>query len=413
VTSGSPDLQRPPIGRDVLLLGFVSLLTDVSSEMLYPVIPLFLTATLGAPMAIVGLIEGIAESSASLLKLISGRLSDRAGRRREFVTAGYALSAFAKPLLAIAGSWSMVLGARVVDRTGKGIRGPARDAIIAATTPPAARGRAFGLHRAMDTIGGVLGPLIGIVALAYFGLGYRAVFLIAFVPAIAGVALTLFVREPAVRGTPAGKPPSTPASLRLRGASISPQLRHFLLVVALFSLGNSSNAFLLLRARDVGWSEPAVLGLYVLYNAVYAATAFPAGILADRLGRRAVIFAGLAVFAVVYAGMAVATSPLVVGALLALYGVYSATTGSAMRALVADAAGDAGAATAQGLYQAVTGVMLLAASLIAGTLWTLSGPTLTFTFGTLCALAATAVFAFPPKSRQLPTGSKEPEVARR
>jgi len=376
----------------VLLLGCVSLLTDLSSEMLYPVIPLFLTATLGAPMAIVGLVEGVAEATASLLKLVSGRLSDRSGRRREFVTAGYALSSIAKPMLALAGSWTTVLAARVVDRTGKGIRGPARDALIAASVPPESRGRAFGLHKAMDSTGAVLGPLVGLVAMGVFGLGYRSIFVLAFLPALAGVALTLWVREP-VRPAPASTP--SPLPPKLTAVPVSPELRHFLIVVAVFSLGNSSNAFLLLRARDVGWSATGVIGLYVLYNVVYAAAAIPAGDLADRLGRRGVVFAGLGVFAMTYAGLAITSDARVVAGLLALYGVYAATTGSAMRALVADTAASTGAATAQGMYQAVNGVGVLFASLIAGGLWSAFGATAAFAFGAACAIVAAVLFALP------------------
>lgn len=393
--TGDPDVtpgaRRPSIDRNVLLLGLVSLLTDASSEMLYPVVPLFLTATLGAPMAIVGLVEGIAESTASVLKVVSGRISDRVDRRREFVTVGYALSSASKPLLALAGSWVTVLLARVVDRTGKGIRGPARDAIIAASVAPASRGRAFGLHKTMDSTGAVLGPLAGLLALGVFGLGYRAIFLLAFLPALAAVVLTLFVREPARSPLP---PP-----LPLRLGNVTPELRRFLVVVAIFSLGNSSNAFLLLRARDVGWSESGVLGLYVLYNAVYAAGALPMGILADRIGRRAVVLGGLGVFAITYAGLAITTSPLWVAVLLAVYGLYAATTGSAIRALVADAAGDTGAATAQGLYQAVNGITLLLASVIAGALWTLIGPAAAFGFGAVCAALAGAVLVLWPAAK--------------
>lgn len=361
----------------------VSLLTDVSSEMLYPIVPLYLTGVLGAPMAVVGLVEGLAEGTASLLKAVSGRISDRVGRRLPFVVGGYGLSALAKPLLALASSWPLVLAARLIDRTGKGIRGPARDAIIAATTHPAARGRAFGIHRALDTVGGIAGPTLGAALLA-LGTGYRALFLIAFLPAAMSVALTLGVREP----EPAAQRPAG----RLRLTDVHPQLRRFLAVVALFSLGNSSNAFLLLRARELGWSEPGVLGLYVLYNCVYAAAALPLGALSDRVGRRGVILFGFAAFAVAYAGLAAATAPLAAPLLLAVYGLYAATTGGAMRALVADAAGTAGAATAQGLFQTISGVGVLLASLLTGWLWQLGGAGLAL--GTSAAIAAAACLAF-------------------
>lgn len=351
--------------------------------MLYPVIPLYLTSVLGAPMAIVGLVEGLAESTASLMKAVSGRISDRIGRRVPFVVGGYGLSALAKPLLALATSWQLVLAARVIDRTGKGLRGPARDAIIAGTTPPAARGRAFGLHRAMDTVGGVLGPAAGAMLLA-IGTGYRALFLIAFVPAAIAAALTLTVREPRSEGPP--------VAARLQAADLHPELRRFLAVIALFSLGNSSNAFLLLRARELGWSDPAVLGLYVLYNCVYAATALPMGTLSDRIGHRSVILLGIAAFAVAYGGLALTTSAIAAPVLLAVYGLYASTTGGAMRALVADAAGSAGAATAQGLFQTVNGAGILFASLLTGWLWELGGSQLAL--GTSAGIAAVACLAF-------------------
>lgn len=371
------------IRRDVVVLGFVSLLTDVSSEMLYPIIPLYLTAVLHAPMSVVGLIEGLAESTASLLKLASGVASDRYGRRRPFVMWGYGLSAASKPLLALASSWPLLLVVRLIDRTGKGIRGPARDAMIAAATPAEDRGRAFGLHRALDTVGATVGPLIALVAIGALGLGYRTVFLLATVPAIGGVLLLRFVgRDRSAAPAPSLQSNHTSAKSR------DPRLYAFLVVVGVFSLGNSSNVFLLLRARDLGYSETGVIGLYVLYNLIFAVAATPAGLLSDRIGRRRVLQAAFAVAAVVYGGFALASSHLAIAVLMALYGLFAAANAGASRAYVASLAGSEQRATVLGMYQMVTSALLLVASTVAGLLWTYVGPQSPFWFGAATALAA-------------------------
>ena len=375
-----------------------SLLTDLSSEMLYAVIPLYVTEVLGAPISVVGLIEGVAESTASTLKAVSGWLSDRSRRRRPFALAGYTLSAIAKPLLALAASWTWVLGARVVDRAGKGLRGPARDALIADSTAPEHRGRAFGFHRAMDTMGAVIGPLLALVALSPFGLGYTGLFLLAAVPAFAGIVV--LARVPEIRG-PLPESPRTGF-----GLNVSPELFRFLAVIALFALGNSSNVFLLLRARDLGWSPEGVLGLYVTYNLTYAAAALPAGSLSDRIGRRGVLLGGFVLSGVVYAGFAIADDRLYAVPLLALYGLYAAAFAGAGRAYVSDLAQRGRIATAMGLYQAVTGVLVLVASLIAGVLWERFGAHAPFVFGATTSLAAAVLFAIVCREQQ-------PRAARR
>ncbi len=380
----APGLPRG-VGRNVLVLGLVSLLTDVGSEMLYAVVPLYLTTVLGAPMTIVGIIEGVAESTASLLKLGSGWASDRLRRRLPFVIAGYALSALSRPLLALTGSWSGVLGARIVDRTGKGLRGPARDALIAASTPPRHHGVAFGFHRALDTVGAVLGPLVAFVGLAWIGLSFRQIFWLATVPAMAAVLCLVGLRvRDHVPERSATDAPSGPV------APLSPALRRYLLVTAVFALGNSSNVFLLLRARDLGWGDSEVIGLYVLYNAVYALAATPAGRLSDRLGHQRVLALGMLIFSLAYAGLALAGSRPVAAALLLGYGLYSAALGSAGRAFVADLSDEATRGRAMGAYQAVTGAVLLVASPIAGLLWSHVGPAAPFWFG-----AATAAISAP------------------
>lgn len=374
------DERRGRWPRNVVLLGGVSFLTDVSSEMLYPIVPLFLTGVLGAPMAVVGLVEGLAEATASLLKLVSGRLADRSRKRLPWVLWGYGLSAASKPLLAAATAWPGVLVARMLDRTGKGLRGPARDAIIADSTAPAIRGRAFGLHRAMDTAGAVLGPLLGMLGLGALGLGYRTLFLLAAIPGAVAVLVALAVREPSHRF-----PENRDGA---RSVHMPGPLWRFVAVATVFSIGNSSNAFLLLRARDLGWGETGVIGLYVLYNVVYALGSTPLGTLSDRLGRRTVLAAGFAVAAVVYGGLALWAVPLAAPVFLALYGLHDAATVGTARAYITELAPAEAPATALGLYQMARGLSLLVASLVAGGLWTLAGAPVAFLFSTATSILA-------------------------
>ncbi|MCX5797370.1 MAG: MFS transporter [Elusimicrobia bacterium] len=389
------------IGRNVVFLGVVSGLTDISSEMLYPIMPLFLTTVLGAPMTVVGLIEGVAEATASLLKAASGLWSDRAGRRKPFVLWGYGLSALSKPLLALAGAWPFVLFCRFLDRTGKGVRTSARDALITASSEPEHWGRAFGFHRAMDTAGAVAGPLATVFLLSVCGLGYRSIFLIAAIPAVLGVlVLAAFVEErrsspdgtAAPRGGAAGL-----ATLRVASSGFSADYKRFLLVYGLFAVGNSSDVFLLLKAAQGGLSPTKVVLAYVLYNAVYALAATPAGMLADRLGRTRTLAAGLAVFAAVYLGFArVAAGPWF-WLLFPVYGCYTALAESSLNAAIAERCTAQNRATAMGLFQGTVGVLALAASLAAGWLWTQVSPAAPFYLGAACAAAAAPLLLLLPE----------------
>jgi MFS family permease len=384
-----PDLtevaKRPLIrglSRNVVLLGVVSFLADVSSEMVYPIIPLFLTGTLGAPVIVVGVIEGIAESTASLLKFVFGWLSDKFRRRVPFTFAGYALAAVSKPGLAAAFGWPVVLFMRFVDRTGKGIRTAPRDALIAASTDARTRGRAFGFHRALDTSGAVVGPLIALALLAWLGDSYRPIFLIAFVPGVLSVLAVLLVRD-VVNLHPREQ---LPPLLSLHGYD-----RRFLTFVGitlLFSIGNSSDAFLILRSRDLGLSATAVVLAYVLYNVAYAGLSLPAGIQSDRIGRRPLLIAGFVIFALVYLGFALATSSWMVWPLFAVYGGYIALTEGVGKAYVADLVPDERRGSAMGLYNASTGIMLLFSSIIGGVLWEVFGPGATFLVGACSAGSA-------------------------
>ena len=376
-----PDSPVPGVKRPVFILGIVSFLTDVSSEMVYPLVPLFLTSVLGAPLTAVGLIEGLAEGGASLFKTVGGWASDRLRMRKPLVIAGYALSAAAKPLLAAAYIWPVVLLVRFGDRTGKGVRTAPRDALVAEVTPPKQRGRAFGFHRAADTLGAVVGPAVALGLLALFSDNFRLIFILAFIPAVAGVALVSLVKERPPPPTAAGTATST---WREMGTGFYV----FLGVSLVFALGNSSDVFLLLRAKDVGLSNSEVILSYMLFNVVYAVVAMPAGIASDRLGRGNVIGVGFAVFAAVYVGFGLAGGEAVIWPLFAVYGLHMALTEGVGRAFVADFVPSERRATALGLYQGAMGAMILLSSVIAGALWDIVDPAAPFFLG-----AATAVLA--------------------
>jgi MFS family permease len=372
--------------RNVVLLGLASLLTDVSSEMVYPLLPLFRTAVLGARPAVLGLIEGTAESVASVLRVFSGSLSDRLGKRRPLTIAGYAASAAGKVVLVVAPNWGVVLAGRVVDRVGKGIRTAPRDALIADSSTAHARGAAFGLHRALDTWGAVLGAALAYVFFARAAEDYARVFLWSLLPATAGVIVLFAVRE---RRSDVG---SSAARPELRWAVLPAQLKRFLAVVVLFALGNSSNTFLILRARDVGFTAHAAILLYVLYNVTFALSSYPAGRLSDRVGRRRLLVGGYACYGLVYLGFALVdhvTEAWPMAALFAWYGLYSGLTDGVERALISDLAPSTLRGTAIGLHATLVGVGLLPASLIAGVLWDVLGPSAPFYLGAVTGLLAT------------------------
>lgn len=360
---------RNALPRAVIVLGIVSFFADVSSEIAYPLIPIFLTTVLGAPVWAVGLIEGVAESTASLLKVASGWWSDRIGRRMPLVIIGYGLAAVGKVLLALAGSWPLVFGARFVDRFGKGVRGAPRDALLADVTAPDQRGRAFGLHRSMDTAGAVLGPLIALALVGILDDRLRLVFLVAAVPGVLAVLALAFVREPAravaTTRSEAGRAAAT-AAVR---SPLDRRLVLFFGATLLFALGNSSDVFILLRAKDLGLSTTLVVLAYVVYNFVYMSGAYPLGALSDRIGRRGIYIAGLGAFAAVYLGFALIQDSRFVWPLLALYGLYIAATDGIGKALVADLAPADRRGTVLGLYGTITGVSTLVASVLAGQLW--------------------------------------------
>jgi MFS family permease len=384
---GIPGLWRRyrRLPRNVFAISLVSLLNDASSEIIYPLLPVFLSLTLGASPGIVGLIEGAAESISSLLKLFAGHFSDRRGKRKGFVVFGYVLSSFTRPLLAFAGSWTQVLGLRIADRVGKGIRSSPRDAMIADTVQVEERGLAFGLHRAMDHTGAVIGPLIGYLVLFYFaanenklGAGdFTRIFLVASVPALAAVFVAvMFIRESGhylKRGETAA---ALPVRFSLRG--FDSNFQRFLLILALFTLSNSSDFFLILRAQTTGVSAPHTLLLWAAFHIVKVLSSIFGGDLSDRLGRRRLIISGWILYAAVYAGFAFVTSQVSVWILFMIYGIYFGLSEGAEKALVADLVRPQQRGTAYGLYNLAFGVTVLPASLLMGALWDWRGPTTAF-----------------------------------
>ncbi len=385
----------PGVSRNVFAFGLVSFCADVASEMLYPLIPIFITTTLGAPVAVLGVIEGIAEGTASSLKVVSGWYADRLRSRKPLVALGYALSALGKLLLAAAFAWPQVLLARFVDRFGKGVRTSPRDALIADSSDPARFGRAYGFHRAADTAGAVLGPLLALLLVALWGEdNLRPIFILAIVPGIASVALIALVRER--RRAPAL--PSPGPTLDLSGADAAFWV--FLGISVLFALGNSSDAFLILRAKDLGLGLTMVILAYVLYNAAFSLLAMPSGIASDRLGRRSVMVAGFLIFGLVYLGFALADRQSLVWPLFAVYGLYMAMTDGIARAFVADLAPPERRATFLGVYHTSIGLMAVASSALAGVLWQVVQPAAPFLVGASTAfLSAALLLALPPRAR--------------
>jgi MFS family permease len=354
-------VSRPWLTPNVRTLSGVSFLQDAASELLYPVLPIFLTVTLGAPAAVVGAVEGVAEGVSALAKLLLGRLSD--GRaKRPFIALGYGLAAVGKVLIAMATIWPVVLAGRGVDRVGKGVRGAPRDALLMVDVPREQRGRVFGFHRAADTAGAVAGPALGLALYELLDHRIRPLLVIAVVPAVLSVLLVALVREAPVTA------PSHPVEVA-SPAALAPELRRLIVLLTLFGLVNFPDALLLLRAHDLGLSTAGIFAAYIGYNAVYALGAYPAGALSDRLPRHLVFAVGLGFFAVGYVGLAVVDDGWLVFVLLPLYGLFAACTDGVGKAWVSSLAPEDRQGSAQGLYQALSGGAVLVAGLWAGLAW--------------------------------------------
>ncbi|HMV18466.1 MAG TPA: MFS transporter [Zoogloea sp.] len=365
----------------VWLLGLVSFFNDTAGELVYPVLPLYLASVLMAGPRALGLIEGIAEATGSLLKLVSGVLSDRLRHTKRWVVAGYAIAGLSRPLLTLATSWPLVLALRFADRIGKGLRSSPRDALLAATVAPQHRGLAFGLHRACDNVGSVAGPLLAAALLAR-QVPLERIFLWASLGGAVAVALTLLIREPVrVASRPALRPGWTLATL-------PPAFRRYLAVLVLFTLGNASNMFLLLKSRDAGVADYQVPLLWALVSFTAALFSTPLSALSDRIGRSRLILAGWSVYALFYLLLGLAGQAWMMWPLFAFYGLFMAATEGVEKALVADLVPQEQLGTAFGWFNLAAGLTLLPASLIFGALWDALAPTAAFAFSAACAALA-------------------------
>ena len=374
------------VGANVIILGLVSLFTDLGSQMVFPLIPLFLTTTLGASTMVVGLIEGSAETAASLLKVFSGYWSDRIKRRKPFVLAGYGLSSLSKPLFAFAYTWQGVFWIRIVERVGKGIRSAPRDAIIAESCADDVRGKAYGIHRAMDGIGSILGAVLALILL--ISLGYRNVFLLAGVPSLIAVLLIIFVKE---KKKKTSQPlHDTTKSIRISFKALTPQLQYFTIVATIFALGNFGYAFLMLRALNIGLSDHVAILLYITFYIIYTIFTIPAGMISDKIGRKPVIGIGYALFGLTSFGLVFVSSLFQIVWLFVIYGVFYAMIDGVQRAFVVDLSPPDLKATALGTFHTATGLAALPAGVIAGLLWDTISPEMAFAYGFVLSIVAAA-----------------------
>lgn len=373
--------------KNVFFTGLVSFFMDVSSEMIYPLVPLFLANVLGVNKSMIGLIEGIAESTASILKVFSGWLSDRIGRRKNLMIAGYTISTLSRPIIALAGAWQQVLASRFVDRLGKGIRTAPRDAIIAESTETTHLARAFGFHRSLDTMGAAVGPAIALILLQLYNNNYQMVFWLSMIPgAIAVLIIIAFIRD---KKRAAVAPAERP---RLTLKHFDWRVKFFIVIATLFALGNSSDAFLILRAEQVGITTAMIPAVYLVFNLVYSLSSIPAGIAADKYGKKKIILLGFVLFAGLYYGFAAAKSTTTIWVLFSLYGVFMGLTEGVQKAFLASIIPPDYKATAFGVYATAMGVATLPASLIGGLLWDRVSPAATFYFGAATATLSATLF---------------------
>jgi MFS family permease len=374
------------LSADTFLLALASLFSDIAAEMLFPVLPEFLTKRLGVGPTVVGVIEGIAQAVQYIAPGFSGWLSDRFRRRKPIALFGFAVSAAAKPLIGLSSGWPGVLAGRSLDRLGSGIKSAPRDALVAASADEEHRGKAFGLESTGDNLGAFVGPLVTIALITWAGVGLPAIFLIAFVPGVLAALMVVFVRERPVIV-------AAPAKLDLQFGGFTRGYWTYLGVTALFGIGNSSNAFLILRATDLGTSLTTMILVYAFYNLVAAAASYPAGHLADRVGGKAVLLVGFVVFVVVYAGFAVTTDTVLLGGLFVLYGIYQGAFRAVGKSLALDFVPAHLRASGVGWYSATVGATGLIASVVGGVLWSQVGPPATFWLGVASAFAGSVALA--------------------
>lgn len=374
------------ISKNVFAMGWVSFFNDIASEMVYPIVPIFLTTFLGASVAIVGVIEGIAESTAALLKVFSGWLSDKFQKRMPFVVSGYSLSAVSKLLLGLSYTWPLVLIARFFDRFGKGIRTSARDSLITESCSANERGKSFGFHRALDTLGAVFGPLAAILFLTIFKNNLRLTFYIAFIPALIGIILLLvFVKEKKKKAL-------CISDLKLRWRDVNPSFKIYLFINIIFFIGNSSDTFLILRAQNLGLAIKTTIFAYVLFNITYSLFSIPAGIIVDKIGAKKVIITGLFIFSAVYLSFGLINNSMFIWLLFPVYGIHMALTEGVGKAYISLLVPVEKSGTAFGIYQTAIGICSFFASFIAGLMWSYINVRFPFYFGSIMAFISAILF---------------------
>jgi MFS family permease len=384
--------SRPSyITRTVIILSLVSLFADMASELLYPIVPVYLKG-IGFSVFLIGVLEGVAEFTVGLSKGYFGKKSDEIGLRLPFVKLGYFLSALSKPLMALFVYPLWIFFARTTDRLGKGIRGAARDALLSQQTTKATKASVFGFHRSMDTVGAVLGPALALVFLYFYPGKYTTMFFLAFVPGIIAVGLIFLLNEKKQPLTTAGK--GNFFAYFSYWKTATPEYRRLIIGLLIFAVANSSDVFLLLKAKEITQSDTLTIGAYIFYNLVYAISSYPAGILADKIGLKKVFIGGLLLFAVVYGGFMWNISTIGVFVLFFIYGIYAAATEGISKAWITNIASESQTATAIGFYTSMQSICALVASTVAGLLWSKINSSSTFIFSTVLTLIAIIYFRF-------------------
>jgi len=376
------------ITRNIFIMGMVSLFTDLSSQMVFPLIPLFLTTVLGCGAYAVGIVEGAAETTASLLKVVSGYWSDKIRKRKPFVLFGYGMSTITKPLFALANIWTFVLFVRVIERIGKGIRTAPRDALIAESCDESVRGKAYGFHRAADGIGSTLGAVLALLLLPMWG--YRNIFLFALVPGIISVFIIFFIQE---KNSPA-KQETKKVSVKLSLKELPANLRFFIIVSSVFALGHFGYAFLLLRAKNIGLADNTAILLYVVFYIAYSICVIPLGIVSDKVGRKAVLMAGYVLFCITSLGLLVTSGLYSIVLFFIIYGICYAMIDGTQRAFVVDLAPQHLRGTALGVFHTAIGLVALPGGYIAGLLWDKVSPEATFGYGLILAIISAVSLVF-------------------
>ena len=375
--------------RTIIVLSAVSLFTDIASEMLYPIMPIYLKS-IGFSVLLIGILEGVAEATAGISKGYFGQLSDRVGKRVPFIQWGYAMSAISKPMMALLTAPLWIFGARFMDRLGKGVRTASRDALLSDESKPETKGKVFGFHRAMDTLGAAIGPMLALVFLAFYPENYRALFLIAFVPGAIAVVLTLLVKESKnTHKSEIKEKKNRPNFFSFLGYwKVAPKsFKTLIPILLLFTLFNSSDVFLLLKIKEAGLSDLYMVGIYIFYNLIYALAAWPMGMLADKIGMKRVLAFGLLLFAIAYLAMPVASTLVHFGIIFSIYALYAASTEGISKAWITNICDRKDSATAIGFFTAFSSIATLFASIIAGIIWETVSPATVFLLSGCVALA--------------------------